>query len=296
MWLNYHHLYYFWNVVKAGGVTKAADVLHVSQSAVTVQLKQLSEQLKVELFRKVGRGLALTEEGARIFEYAEKIFSLGDELMASLRTGRLPTAKTIAIGASGGLSKNFQMKLLEPLMANPELQIQVVVGEVEDLVQQLKDYHLDLVVTHFSPRAEAGRDLSTYEIGRSPFVIAGHSQWKKYRGKLSKLPGPFPLMVAASGSGAHHRLLKELPRNLFSQGLIEDVALIRWIALSGKCVVFAPKIALEAEIRSGELVILKEFADLFESFYGVERSRRSPHSLLEKAVANVMKSRFMSEG
>ena len=56
-WLNYHHLLYFWTVVREGGVTRAADRLHRVPSNVTTRIKQFEERLGVTLFRRQGRGL-----------------------------------------------------------------------------------------------------------------------------------------------------------------------------------------------------------------------------------------------
>ncbi len=62
-WLNYHHLLYFWTVAKEGSVTRASRKLRLSHSTVSGQVHQLEEALGVQLFRRVGRGLELTDRG-----------------------------------------------------------------------------------------------------------------------------------------------------------------------------------------------------------------------------------------
>jgi hypothetical protein len=64
-WLNYHHLQYFWAVAREGSVVKASEFLHVTPATISIQLRDLEKSLGVELFRKSGRGLALTEMGRR---------------------------------------------------------------------------------------------------------------------------------------------------------------------------------------------------------------------------------------
>ena len=59
--LNYHHLRYFWTVAKEGGLTKAAVKLHVSQPTISAQIQALEGVVGEKLFRRVGRGLALTD-------------------------------------------------------------------------------------------------------------------------------------------------------------------------------------------------------------------------------------------
>ncbi|MEO1175151.1 MAG: LysR family transcriptional regulator, partial [Myxococcota bacterium] len=61
--LNYHHLRYFWAVAHDGRLTRAAEKLHVSQSALSVQIKQLEDSFGHALFERRGRQLVLTEAG-----------------------------------------------------------------------------------------------------------------------------------------------------------------------------------------------------------------------------------------
>ena len=84
-WLNYHHLLNFWLVAREGSVQRASEVLHVTPASVSVQIKQLERALAVKLFRKQGRGLALTEIGEQVADYASEIFSTGRELMEMVK-------------------------------------------------------------------------------------------------------------------------------------------------------------------------------------------------------------------
>lgn len=69
--LNYKHLRYFWMVAKTGSVAKAAAQLHLTPQSVSGQLSEFADTLGVELFRRVGRNLELTDTGRRIVSYAE---------------------------------------------------------------------------------------------------------------------------------------------------------------------------------------------------------------------------------
>ena len=82
--LNYHHLYYFWQVAKVGNLTQAALQLHVSQSALSSQIKQLEDVTNSRLFDRIGRALILTEAGQIVLGYANEIFSKGEELESFL--------------------------------------------------------------------------------------------------------------------------------------------------------------------------------------------------------------------
>jgi LysR family transcriptional regulator, transcriptional activator of nhaA len=284
--LNYHHLHYFYLVAREGSVSAVAQKLKVSQSAVTIQLKKLSEQLGVSLLQRSGRGVALTEDGRRILEYADSIFKTGDELVETLREKGRPRQRQLVIGATGGLSKNLQLHLIEPFLNNPNIELQVVVGDLEHLLSRLRDHQLDLVITHQFPAISHQRSLKISEIGKSSYVIAKH--------KSLELPSKAPLFLSVSGTGAHLQILKGLRSDFRVQGVVEDVALIRAILMSAKSCVFVPKIAIEGEIKSKTAVILKEYRHLSELFYAVERITDHENESIQRAIRSALKSDFIS--
>ncbi len=83
--LNYRQLYYFWTVARAGGIARAAEQLHLTPQTLSGQVAQLEESLGVQLFRRAGRRLELTEAGRQTLPYAEDIFQMGGELEEHLR-------------------------------------------------------------------------------------------------------------------------------------------------------------------------------------------------------------------
>jgi len=83
--LNFHHLFYFWRVARLGHLTQAASELHVSQSALSAQIRQLEQRLGEDLFTRQGRRLQLTDTGQLVLAYAENIFGLGQEMLGRLQ-------------------------------------------------------------------------------------------------------------------------------------------------------------------------------------------------------------------
>ena len=100
-WLNYHHLYYFHRVARAGSLASAARELHVAHSTLSVQIRELGAALGGALFEKRGRKLVLTPRGEIALGYADDIFRLGTELMDATDGGadrRPRPAVRVAIG------------------------------------------------------------------------------------------------------------------------------------------------------------------------------------------------------
>ena len=104
--LNYHHLRYFWAVAKEGGLTRAAERLHVSQSALSTQIRQLEEHLGQSLFVRAARSMQLTEAGQLALGYAETIFRAGDELVDVLQGEAMPKRAVLRAGSVATVSMN----------------------------------------------------------------------------------------------------------------------------------------------------------------------------------------------
>ena len=96
--LNYHHLFYFWTVVREGGISKAGEKLRLSQPTISAQIKLLEDALEERLFQRQGRTLVLTDVGRVVDRYASEIFTAGSELLETLKgrpSGRAPPDETL---------------------------------------------------------------------------------------------------------------------------------------------------------------------------------------------------------
>ena len=153
--LNFHHLYYFWVVAKEGHLTRSAQQLHVSQSALSSQIRQLEEQLGYELFNRHGRTLRLTDVGHLVLQYAESIFNLGSELMAVVESGELQQLQRLRIGAVATLSRNFQENFLRPVIDAAEVKLVVQSGSLEELLEKMRVHKLDIILSNLAAAVDA---------------------------------------------------------------------------------------------------------------------------------------------
>src|SRR2546428_560945 len=127
-WLNYHHLRYFWAAAREGSVTRASEKLHVSQPAVTAQIRGLEHALGETLLTRSGRHLALTEAGRVVYGYAEEIFSLGGELMDTVKWRGRGRPIRLVVGVADVLPKPVVRRLLEPAFRLGE-QVRIICRE-----------------------------------------------------------------------------------------------------------------------------------------------------------------------
>ena len=146
--LNFNHLRYFWAVAHEGNLTRAAERMHLSQSALSVQIRKLEQQVGHRLFERAGRKLVLTEAGQIALDYADTVFEAGAEFLGTLR-GR-PTARRqiLRIGALTTLSRNFQLEFLQPLVDRQDVELVVRSGSMRDLLAQLESHALDAVLSN----------------------------------------------------------------------------------------------------------------------------------------------------
>lgn len=135
--INYNHLRYFWQVAHDGNLTRTAQKLNLSQSALSVQIRKLEDRLGHPLFERRGRQLHLTEVGRIALDYADTIFEAGQDLLATLqRTGG--PRHVLRVGALATLSRNFQIEFLRPLLGAKDVELVLRSGTSVELLQGLE--------------------------------------------------------------------------------------------------------------------------------------------------------------
>ena len=176
--LNFHHLFYFWRVARLGHLTRAAEELHTSQSAVSAQIRQLEERLGESLFTREGRRLALTDTGQLVQAYAENIFGLGQEMLGRLQ-GRTAGITRLRVGSVATLSRNYQENWIRPLLADPSVVLTLESGLLEGLVTRLVQHQLDVVLANETVPAAA------LPVSRQPVHLSGRSSHPMEVAKLA---------------------------------------------------------------------------------------------------------------
>lgn len=282
--LNFHHLHYFWAVAKEGNLTRAAAHLHVSQSALSAQIRQLEEQLGQPLFARVGRGLQLTEAGQLALGYAESIFAAGAELTALLREGRRDERLVLRIGAVATLSRNFQENFLRPLLERADVELVLHSGGLPDLLARLRVHTLDLILSNQRVHASADNPWRCQRIARQPVSLVGKRRTKR---KAFRFPDDLAeVSLLLPGRDSEIRtgfdlLCEQLGIRYRLRAEVDDMALLRLLARDSDSVALLPTVVVQDELRSGCLVEYGVVPDLYESFYAISVRRRFEPPLLK---------------
>jgi len=282
--LNFHHLHYFWAVAKEGHLTRAAATLHVSQSALSTQIRQLESQLGQTLFLREGRSLQLTEAGRVALAYAERIFASGHELVALLRDGQQRELQVLRIGAMATLSRNFQENMVQPLLHRSDVSLVLQSGSLDELLQRLALHKLDVVLTNRLVHSGAEQAWHCRRIASQPVSLVGQprppEQPFRFPEDLARVDLVLPSRdndiraafdLFCEQRGIHYRLRAE----------VDDMALLRLLARDSASVALLPSVVVQDELRSGRLEEYCVVPDLVETFYAVTVPRHFEPPLLK---------------
>ena len=137
----------FYVVAKEGSISRAANILFISQPAITLQIKKLESELGVSLFTRTKHGVVLTEEGNILFEYIkiamDNIIN-GENALSNLKN---LDSGIIRIGASTTVSKHVVMPYLSKFHEMyPKIEIQIVNSLTNNLLKELRNGNLDILV------------------------------------------------------------------------------------------------------------------------------------------------------
>ena len=276
MKLNYHHLYYFWRVARAGHLTRTAEALHISQSALSGQIRKLEESLGHALFIREGRRLKLSEAGRVAFSYAEDIFRQGEELSELFASGARPNREILRVGAVATLSRNFQEGFLQPLLGRDDLELSLQSGHLDELLRRLSAHRLDVVLANQPVQGDEQNPWRSRLIARQSVSVIGPA------GLV--LPPDMPAMLQARSlivPGTTNNI-----RQAFDQvceyhrirptiaAEVDDMALMRLLTRDTGHLAILPPVVVRDELRNGDLEDYGALPGVFEEFYAISIRRQ----------------------
>lgn len=285
--LNYNHLRYFWAVAREGNLTRTAEKLLVSQSALSIQIKKLETQLGHALFERSGRQLLLTEAGRIAFDHAEAIFATGEELLGTLKAQAGERRAVLRVGALATLSRNFQLGFLRPVLGRQDVEVVVRSGTTPDLLQALESHRLDVVLVNVAPRRDAATPWISHAIAEQPVSLVGTPSRIGSKATLELLLAREPLVLPTLESSIRtgfDALLDRLGIRARVAAEVDDMAMLRLLAREDIGLAVVPPIVVKDELASGLLVEIEQLPQLSETFFAVTLTRRFPNPLLRQLL------------
>lgn len=282
--LNYHHLRYFREVARQGHLGRAAETLNLSQSAMSIQIRQLEDRLGHKLFDRVGRRLILTEAGRIALDHAERIFTAGEDLVATLNRNNA-TNPPLRVGALSTLSRNFQLQFLRPALA-ATCDVALRSGNTRTLLADLAALALDVVLTTEVPNSNQGVDFAAQRLSEQPVALHGTPDRLRHS-TLRALLENEPLILPTENTirAGMDNLLARLQVSPRIAATVDDMAMVRLLAREGVGLAVAPAVVLADEITSGRIVTAPHDLGISEPFYAVTVTRQFPHPVLSRLLA-----------
>ncbi|MCW0379734.1 LysR family transcriptional regulator [Xanthomonas sacchari] len=280
--LNYNHLRYFWAVAHDGNLTRTAERLNLTQSALSVQIRKLEERLGHALFERRGRQLHLTEAGQIALDHADAIFATGDELLGTLRqTGAARQA--LRVGSLATLSRNFQLEFLRPLLGRTDIDLILRSGSAGELLRALEALNLDVVLLNQAPATDALTPFVTHRLAERPVSLVGTPDRLGHAASIADRLRQHPIILPTvdnSVRAGFDALADRLGVRPQIVAEVEDMAMMRLLAREDIGLAVLPPIVVKDEIAAGVLVEGDQLPDIVETFHAVTMSRRFPNPLV----------------
>ena len=296
-WLNYHHLHYFWITVREGSISRASSVLNLTQPTISKQIRLLEEQLGESLFQRESGRLELTQSGQLAYDYADDIFSLGNEFLESMKGVGTRRPKRLRVGASDVLPKMISHRILAPVLKDDSNTRLICEEDMTDrLLAELSIRRLDLVLTDAPIAASVRVKAFNHLLGECGVTFFASSALAR------KLKGTFPKnldgarFLAPTDNTIIRRSLERwfAIRQIRPQIIAEfhDSALMKVFGRNGAGVFAGPSVIAREICREYGVRALGTTRAIKESFYVITVERKVKHPIVVKITQNARQNLF----
>jgi len=290
--LNYHHLFYFWVVAREGSIARACEQLAVAQPTISSQLRDLEASLGAKLLTRAGRGLVLTDTGKLVFDHAERIFRLGQDLLNALNTQTPGRPLRLVVGAADVLPKLILYRLLRPLKEYADgVRIVCREGKPGRLLADLASHNLDLVLSDLPASPLVKIQAFSHLLGECGVTIFGTTELARRYGKdfprgLAGAPMLLPTEDTASRRLLEH-WLRTQRLSIDVRGEFDDSALMKCYGEAGEGIFAMPTVIEDDVCRHNGVKVIGRVENLRVRLYAITTGRKVEHPavqlLMEKA-------------
>ena len=257
--MNRNHLALFHAVAQAGGISRGAERLHVSQPAVSKQIKELEDALGIRLLERLPRGSRLTDGGKLLAQYVQRLAVVEEETAQAIEEFRGLKRGRLAVGASTTIGAYLLPQVFgEFHRQHPDIELQLEIANTETIQNQLMEGSIEVGLTEGLMEAEHLDSEVFHEDELVAIAPRGHPLLKQKRVTARELcREPFILREAGSGTRA------VVERALGKRGLTVKPVLslaspeaIKRAVIAGVGVAIVSRLAIGCELQIGSLVVI----------------------------------------
>ncbi|ROP59864.1 LysR family transcriptional regulator [Enterobacter sp. BIGb0383] len=281
--LNYNHLYYFWHVYRAGSVVGASEALFLTPQTITGQIKALEDRLQGKLFKRKGRGLEPSELGELVFRYADKMFTLSQEMLDIINY-RKESNLLFDVGVADALSKRLVSGVLDAAVVEGEpIHLRCFESTHEMLLEQLSQHKLDMIISDCPIDSTQQEGLFSVKIGECSV-----SFWC-----MDPVPAlPFPACLESRRlliPGRRSMLGRKLLNWFTSQGLkvevlgeFDDAALMKAFGEGHNAIFVAPTLYAHDFYADKRIVEIGRVDNVMEEYHAIFAARMIQHPAVQR--------------
>lgn len=299
--INYKQLYYFWSVAKYGGVTRAAEQLHLTPQTISGQVSELAQSLGVALFHRSGRRLKLTSAGELAFSHAEEIFQSGKTLEALIKGHQHQGDLLFRVGVSNVVPKSIAYSLLSPAIHISEpVRLICFEDKLELLFAELAIHNIDLVIADRPLYSDTGVKGFSHLLGEcaTAFYAVPELARQIREGFPQSLDGA-PLLMPGPESAMRPAL-----EHWFAQQSItprvkaefDDSGLMKAFGQEGIGLFPAPEVIKAQAARQHGVEIAGTTEEVTCRYYAISTERRIRHPALAAISQSAQSKLFKSDG
>ncbi len=241
-------------VAEEAAFTRAAERLHVSQSAISRQLQLLEQELGTLLLHRTGRGVTLTPDGEVLLTTANRVSSEMQDAVAQISDGRNLQRGRLSLGGGMTVALYILPKLLKKFHAlYKNVDLRITTGETESLLRLLRTREIDLALLTLPI---VGEDLEVVSVLKEEMVLvtAGNHALTRERAVDPKKLGRYPFVLFESGSNTRKVLddffrEEQIPVKVVMQ--TENVEIIKVMVAHGLGITILPYSAIAHDLRTG---------------------------------------------
>ncbi len=289
-WLNYHHLYHFWITAQEGSIKEASMKLRIGQPTISTQIKSLEESLNQDLFKRRNRRLFLTEAGKVVMDYANQIFTLGNELMEVMKDGTFTKRTHLQLGALDSVPKSLVQALIRAAQKTSPCSITVLEGDGDYLFGELQAHRIDLVVSNFPPAISNKKLYFSRLLEKNPISIFATKKFQALKRKFPKSLQGQPFIMPSLHSKLRHDLNHFFRVNDIVVDVVietQDTSIQKLLGAEGMGLIPLPNFAGKELVKEGKLIKIGPLQGVTEDFWLVSSPRKIPNP-----IASVLMKEF----
>lgn len=280
----------FYTVARLLSFTKAAETLHMTQPAVTFQVRQLEDHFNTRLFDRTHNRVALTEAGRKAYEYAEEIFTLYAEMENTVKELTGDVSGALTLGASTTIAEYMLPALLRGFtMEFPDINLKLKVSNTEGIVSMVENSMIDLGVVE-GPVANKNLLVEVCRVDQLVVVVPPDHPMAGKESITMEEVIDHPFVCREEGSGTRDVILEHmstlgLDRNSLNISLeLGSPESIKGAVEAGMGISIVSIATLEKELALDKLVAIKLDPPLKRSFSFVRQRQKFRLRAMEKLL------------